>query len=162
MWHYDASSSDAGGLGWFKHKDCKMWYTRYYLDNGDIVSISPYDERTAHAGRCITPQANSFFYGLSLATNGITPVTAKQLASITEDTARLFRFHRSTWRDNVARLVGHDEQACYGPEHTLNRARWGKLGRKNDPTGDPARTPNRKPVISMNDARATLARVLTR
>lgn len=155
MFHFDDSSNDKWAIAWFKDPQCRVSYNRLYLDNGDIVSICAMTRRAWHAGACLTPNANSAYYGLSAATNAKTPVTMLQFGAMLEDAARLFRFHE--WGpDEVERLVGHDEQAIYTSSNTKNRALWGKLGRKIDPTGfNPA-----KPIIDMDQARRILGAML--
>jgi hypothetical protein len=41
----------------------------------------------------------------------------------------------SSVADVRTRVLGHDEQAIWTPAYTPTRSRWGKLGRKVDPTG---------------------------
>lgn len=156
MLHFDDSSSDEWAVKWFRDPACKVSYNRLYLDNGDIVSICAMTRRAWHAGACLTPNANSAYYGLSAATNATTPVTMLQLGGMLEDAARLFRFHGWPAADVATRLVGHDEQAIYTSANTKNRALWGKLGRKLDPTGlDP-----KHPIIDMAMARRVLSSML--
>jgi hypothetical protein len=157
MWHYDDSSQDEWSVAWFKDPRCKYGYTRLYLDNGDVVSLSSAANKTPHAGVCITPYANSVFYGLSAATNGKVPVTEKQYHMMLQDTALLFKFHRWTVAEIPKRLRGHHEEATWNKSLTSDRSKWGKLGRKSDPRGTRA---DGKPIISMSKARADLALAL--
>lgn len=151
--HYDASVTDAAGEGWFSHKDCNVSYNRYYLDSGEVVSIADDDWAAWHMGPCLTKNANSVYYGLSAATNGYNKVTEKQLASMIEDTVRIFRRHGWSSTDVSWRIVGHNEQAIFTKAHTPNEARWGKLGRRDDPMGYPPAAP----VIDIAAFRRTVA-----
>lgn len=127
MIHFDDSSNDASAEEWFADKRCHVSYNRLYLDNGDVVQITPTMEHAAwHAGVCLTANANRVFYGLAAATDTKTPVTAKQLESIAHDCAALFVLNRWPATDVTARIVGHEDEACDA---------HGKLGRKIDPTG---------------------------
>lgn len=156
MFHFDDSTEDRWALAWFRDPTCKVSYNRLYLDNGDVASICAMSRRAYHAGKCRTENANSRYYGLSAATDPKHPVTKKQFESMLEDTARLFRYEKWTVASIATRLVGHDEEAIFSPESTRNKALWGKLGRKIDPTGfDKA-----KPVLSMVKARTVLALLL--
>lgn len=136
MYHYDDSTTDKGGVAWFKHPDALGYYNRAYGDDAQITSVADDDWKAPHAGICLVPDANSFFFGQCALTNGKTLATPDQLAAMMEDTIRLFR--KVGWPgDEVARrLFGHDEQAVYSKRKYPNRPDlWGKLGRKQDPTG---------------------------
>ena len=136
MIHFDDSSSDESAWRWFTDPACKVSYNRLYLDNGDVVSIADDDHAAWHAGACLTANANSSFYGQSAATDAKTPVTKKQLESMIEDTARIFRFHKWPMSDVPKRIRGHDEEAIFTRANAPKRPDlWGKLGRKVDPTG---------------------------
>lgn len=156
--HYDASVTDAAGEGWFSHPDCNVSYNRYYLDSGEVVSIADDDWAAWHMGPCLTKNANSVYYGLSAATNGYNKATPKQLASMIEDTVGLFRRHDWGAAETDVRIVGHNEQAIFTKAHTSNRARWGKLGRRDDPKGYPPAAP----VIDIGAFRRTVAERLGR
>jgi hypothetical protein len=143
MLHYDDSSRDDWALEWFQDPRCKNGYTWLVLDDGRLVELADPALRTPHAGPCLVPRANSAFYGISAATNGLVPATPAQLETIVRACVALFHYHG--WRDAEAadRIVGHDAQAVWTPEYTRaaripeSRARllWGTLGRKVDPTG---------------------------
>jgi hypothetical protein len=136
MIHFDDSSSDESAWRWFTDPACKVSYNRLYLDNGDVVSIADDDCAAWHAGACLTANANSSFYGQSAATDAKTPATKKQLESMIEDTARIFRFHRWPLTDVPKRIRGHDEEAIFTRANAPKRPDlWGRLGRKVDPTG---------------------------
>lgn len=153
MIHFDDSSQDGWAIAWFRDKRCKVSYNRLYLDDGDIVSIVPMHRRAYHAGLCKGGNANSRYYGLSAATNTKTPVTQQQFNSMVSDVVKIFNGHGWKKADVERRIVGHDEVAVYGPEHTKNRRLWGKLGRKIDPTG----YDKTRPVINMDGFRAAVA-----
>ncbi|MES2177987.1 MAG: N-acetylmuramoyl-L-alanine amidase [Gemmatimonadota bacterium] len=142
MLHYDDSSSDHGALEWFHDPRCRNGYTWLVLDDGRVVELADPGMRTPHAGPCLTPMANSRFYGIAATTNGSVCVTAQQQSSIVRLCFAIARFHK--WSDPV--LVGHDEQAVWTAEYTKRRALWGTVGRKVDPTG---RRPDGVPVLDV-------------
>ena len=138
MLHYDDSSSDVSALEWFADPRCTNGYTWLVLDDGRVVELADPGLRTPHAGPCLIPRANSCFYGIAAATNGLELATAEQLASIAGLCAALFRFHgwpATTIGEVRARIVGHDEQAVWTAAYTSRRELWGRTGRKVDPTG---------------------------
>jgi N-acetyl-anhydromuramyl-L-alanine amidase AmpD len=153
MLHYDDSSRDDWAVEWFLDPRCTNGYTWLVLDDGRVVELADPLMRTPHAGPCLTPNANSAFYGIAAATNGLVPATDAQLSSIASVCAALMRHH--AWSPNTltARLVGHDEQAIWTPHYTPHRALWGSLGRKVDPTG---RRPDGRPIIDTNAMRTRL------
>lgn len=139
MLHYDDSSRDDWAVEWFHDPRCTNGYTWLVLDDGRVVELADPACRTPHAGACLTPYANSAFYGVAAATNGLVPVTPAQLASITAICIAVVKHHH--WfvagTDDALdhRLVGHDAQAIWTPANTPDRTRWGRLGRKVDPRG---------------------------
>ena len=143
MLHYDDSTSDRESLDWFHDPHCSNGYTWLVLDNGRVVELADPGMRTPHAGACLTPMANSRFYGIAAATNGSVCVTAQQFSSVVRLCVAVSRFHR--WVDPV--LVGHDEQAVWTSAYTTRRGLWGKVGRKVDPTG---RRPDGAPVLDVS------------
>ena len=165
MLHYDDSTRDDWAVEWFDDPRCTNGYTWLVLDNGDVVELADPALRTPHAGPCLTPNANSRFYGLSAATNGVVPATQAQLASIATVCIALFRFHAWPAADAVRRIHGHDAQAVWTPSYTRaagmsderGRVLWGTLGRKVDPTG--VRTDGRA-IIDTNQVRAAVAAAL--
>lgn len=150
MLHFDDSSEDKWAVKWFTDPTCKVSYNRLYLDNGDVVQITPsMAEPAFHAGVCTTKNANSFFYGLSIATNTKIPVFSAQLEALTDDVVRIFRFHNWPAGDVVTRIRGHEEEACFAD---------GRLGRKIDPTGlNPA-----KPILDVKALREEVCQRLKR
>jgi hypothetical protein len=80
MLHYDDSSRDDWAVAWFDDPRCTNGYTWLVLDDGRVVELADPLKRTPHAGACITPLANSFYYGVAAATNGLVPATERQLA----------------------------------------------------------------------------------
>ena len=134
MLHYDGSVSDYGGMNWFRSSDCKVSYHFLVLDDGSYVPIAPIGSAAWHAGNC-TPSnstlhyhhANSAFYGIAAATNSTTPVTQKQLLTISALTRMVFDLNkwdlRQTWR-----ITGHADEA------------WPR-GRRIDPYGFETRSP---------------------
>jgi hypothetical protein len=107
------------------------------LDDGRVVELPTW--RSAPACRPVfTPSANSAYYGVAAATNGIVPVTKPQLAVITAICVAVMKWHHWIVDDDGAldrRIVGHDEQAIWTPAYTHERALWGQLGRKAEPRG---------------------------
>ncbi len=49
--------------------------------------------------------------------------------------AALFKHHGWLASDVSWRIVGHDAEAVFSAANTRDRSRWGRLGRKVDPTG---------------------------
>ena len=143
MLHYDDSSDDESSLAWFKDPRCSNGYTWLVLDDGRLIELADPAYRTPHAGPCLMPRANSAYYGIAAATNGLVPATRAQVDTIIDVCAALFRYH--AWGDSLVgtRIVGHDAQAIWTLEQTRlagipdakGRYLWGKLGRKVDPTG---------------------------
>ena len=150
MLHYDDSSSDRGSLEWFHDPQCRNGYTWLVLDDGRVVELADPGMRTPHAGPCLTPMANSRFYGIAAATNGSVCATAQQVSSIVRLCVAVSRFH--SWVN--PHIVGHDEQAVWTAAYTARRTHWGTVGRKVDPTG---RRPDGVPVL---DVAAVTKRVM--
>jgi hypothetical protein len=165
MIHYDDSTRDDWAVEWFSDPRCTNGYTWLVLDDGRVVELADPRMRTPHAGSCLTPNANSVFYGVSAATNGLVPATPAQLDAIVATCVALFRFHGWTPESVEARIVGHDGQAMWTPALTRaagisderGRALWGRLGRKVDPTGV---RKDRRAIIDISEVRAGVARVL--
>ena len=147
MLHYDDSSRDDWALEWFRDHRCRNGYTWLVLDDGRVIELADPGKRTPHAGPCTTPMANSVYYGVAAATNGLVPATGPQLASIDKVCAAVLRHHQWPLRspaDLRARIVGHDEEAIWTPAHTARSELWRRLGRKADPTGS---RPDGRPII---------------
>jgi hypothetical protein len=166
MLHYDDSSRDDWSLAWFKDPQCNNGYTWLVLDDGRLIELADPAMRTPHAGPCLVPRANSVFYGISAATNGLVPGTPEQLRTIVRACAALFRYHGWIGSHVGTRIVGHDEQAIWTPEQTAlqgipgHRARWlwGQLGRKVDPTGT---RPDGVRIIDVSRVRARVRALLS-
>src|SRR3954466_9672729 len=124
MLHYDDSSRDDWAVEWFSDPRCTNGYTWLVLDDGRVVELADPAFRTPHAGACRTPKANSVFYGIAAATNGLVPVTESQFEAIARLCAALFRFHGWTLESAQNRIVGHDSQAIWTPEYTPDQGRW--------------------------------------
>lgn len=135
MLHYDDSEHDEWSLEWFQDPRCTNGYTWLVLRNGHVVELADPALRTPHAGVCKTPNANSVFYGISAATNGVVPATVAQVDSIVACCRALFAYHEWPVSEVDRRIVGHDAQAIWTKANTTNAALWGKAGRKVDPTG---------------------------
>lgn len=146
MLHYDDSSRDDWAVEWFSDPRCTNGYTWLVLDDGRVVELADPAYRTPHAGACKTPKANSVFYGIAAATNGLVLATEAQLDSIASVCANIARFEGWSAESLGHRIVGHDAEAIWTPQSTADRGRWGKLGRKIDPTG--SRSDNRA-IIDM-------------
>ena len=160
MLHYDDSSDDAASLAWFRDPRCSNGYTWLVLDDGRVIELADPAFRTPHAGPCLMPRANSVYYGIAAATNGLVPATQKQVDTIIKLCTALFRYHR--WTDSeVRRIVGHDAQAIWTIEQTQlagipdgkGRLLWGKLGRKVDPTGQRR---DGKKILDVDEVRAAV------
>lgn len=150
MLHYDDSSRDDWAVEWFSDPRCTNGYTWLVLDDGRIIELADPLKRTPHAGACITPLANSRFYGVAAATNGLVPATEPQLAAIVSICAAVVRHHNWSLDSLDTRIVGHDQQAIWTPAYTDRRDLWGHLGRKLDPTG---RRPDGKPIVDVAEVR---------
>lgn len=135
MLHYDDSSRDDWALDWFKDPRCTNGYTWLVLDDGRVIELADPAYRTPHAGPCLTPKANSVYYGIAASTNGLVPATDAQLESIARLCAAIVRFEGWSRESLDRRIVGHDREAIWTPAYTPDRERWGRLGRKVDPTG---------------------------
>jgi N-acetyl-anhydromuramyl-L-alanine amidase AmpD len=160
MLHYDDSSRDDWALAWFSDPRCTNGYTWLVLDDGRVVELADPAMRTPHAGPCRTPQANSRYYGIAAATNGLVPATELQLAAIARLCAALCRHHH--WVDTApestpTRMAGHDEQAIWTAAYTSRRALWGTTGRKIDPTG---RRADGRAIIALDAMRTRVHRIL--
>jgi hypothetical protein len=138
MLHYDDSSRDDWAVEWFADPRCTNGYTWLVLDDGRVVELADPALRTPHAGPCVTPRANSRFYGVAAATNGSVLATEPQVTAMVGICTAVLRFHRWVIRSEAdvrARLRGHDEEAIWTKAYTSKRSLWGRLGRKVDPTG---------------------------
>lgn len=166
MLHYDDSSRDEWALEWFRDPRCTNGYTWLVLDDGRVVELADPRMRTPHAGACRREGANSAFYGVSVATNGLVLATEAQRRSVIALCVVLMRHHG--WGADgggPVRIVGHDEQAIWTPQTTraagmldaTGRALWGRLGRKVDPTGV---RKDRRPIIDINEVRRRVAAAL--
>ena len=156
--HYDDSSRDDWAVEWFDDPRCTNGYTWLVLDDGRVVELADPGMRTPHAGPCKTPYANSAFYGIAAATNGLVPATDVQLASIIDICVALMRYHRWTPASAAERIAGHDAQAIWTPAYTSRPALWGTLGRKVDPTGQ--RNDGRK-IIDVESVRERVRAILS-
>lgn len=153
MLHYDDSSRDDWAVEWFHDPRCTNGYTWLVLDDGRVVELADPAMRTPHAGSCKTPSANSAYYGVAAATNGLVPATQQQLASILAICIAVIRHH--AWHLNPSfsldrHIVGHDAQAIWTAVYTSRRELWGRVGRKVDPTGQ---RHDRRPIIDVADVR---------
>jgi hypothetical protein len=153
MLHYDDSTRDDWAVDWFQDPRCTNGYTWLVLDDGRVIELADPAFRTPHAGPCLTPCANSAFFGIAAATNGLVPATDAQLDSIARICDAVCRLHGWAAESIGERIVGHDAEAIWTPDTTADRARWGKLGRKIDPTGI---RPDGRPIIDVPAIRATL------
>src|SRR5512147_879098 len=113
MLHYDDSSRDDWAVAWFSDPRCTNGYTWLVLDDGRVVELADPAMRTPHAGACLTPMANSAYYGVAAATNGLVLATDAQIASIVRICASVMRHHRWDMTSPDTRIVGHDAQAIW-------------------------------------------------
>lgn len=147
--HFDDSSTDVSAVEWFTDPECHVSYNRLYLDNGDVVQITPTMEHAAwHNGLCTVNNANRVYYGLAAATNTKVAATERQFEAIAHDCAALFLLNRWKSVDVVKRVIGHEDIACW-PN--------GKLGRKIDPTG----LSPKHPILSTARVRARVQELLS-
>lgn len=159
MLHYDDSTDDDSSLAWFNDPRCSNGYTWLVLDDGRVIELADPAYRTPHAGPCLTPRANSVYYGIAASTNGLVPATRSQVDRITQLCAALFHYHRWDVTQVRNRIVGHDAQAIWTLEQThlagipdgKGRLLWGKLGRKVDPTGQRR---DGKKILDVEEVRA--------
>jgi N-acetyl-anhydromuramyl-L-alanine amidase AmpD len=162
MLHYDDSARDDWAVAWFSDPRCMNGYTWLVLDDGMVVELADPATRTPHAGACSVANANSRYYGISAATNGLVPATPAQVAAIVATCVAVFRLHRWGAASALTQIVGHDALAVWTPALTRAagisdaRARglWGKTGRKVDPTG---RRADGRPVLDVGEVRAAVA-----
>jgi hypothetical protein len=161
MLHYDDSSRDDWAVEWFHDPRCTNGYTWLVLDDGRVVELADPALRTPHAGPCVTPSANSAYYGVAAATNGLVPVTDAQFAVFAAICVAVMKYHDcfGDGSDDALdrRLVGHDEQAVWTAAYTPDRALWGKLGRKVDPRGQRR---DGKPILDLAALRARVREAL--
>src|SRR2546421_4471523 len=92
MLHYDDSSRDDWAVQWFDDPRCTNGYTWLVLDDGRVIELADPAYRTPHAGACKTVCANSVFYGIAAATNGLVPATEAQIASLVRVAIAVSRF----------------------------------------------------------------------
>jgi hypothetical protein len=138
MLHYDDSSRDDWAVAWFSDPRCTNGYTWLVLDDGRVIELADPGRRTPHAGPCLVPRANSVYYGVAAATNGRVLATAEQVTAIVGICTAVYCHHQwvsASVADVRTRVLGHDEQAIWTRAYTSERSRWGRLGRKVDPTG---------------------------
>lgn len=155
MLHYDASGTDEGAIGWFRHPDCRVSYHILVLDSGDYVRIAPDRAGPWAGGHCLSSdpsrlpysRANWAFYHIAAATNEKTDVTPLQTLGVAWWVRQWFA--RENWPlTDTWRVVGHNTEAVYGPTHP----KAGQRGRKTDPVGgDP-----KNPILSVEDVRQLL------
>jgi N-acetyl-anhydromuramyl-L-alanine amidase AmpD len=157
MLHYDDSSRDDWAVAWFSDPRCTNGYTWLVLDDGTVVELADPAMRTPHAGPCLTPNANSSYYGVAAATNGKTLATPAQVSAIVAIAAAVFAYHVLPASEARLRIVGHDAEAVWTAAYTSDRALWGTVGRKVDPTG--TRTDG-VPIIDIDAVRRDVARRL--
>lgn len=147
MLHYDASSSDRGAVQWLTQDPrCRVSYNFLVLDDGKVVGVAPPDARAWHAGVCkpsdprlIYADANSAFYGVSIAATAGERATPLAKESVADLCRALFARHGWDY-SAVWRIVGHASEA------------WPR-GRKVDPEGpDPLH-----PVMSVAEIRGMVA-----
>jgi N-acetyl-anhydromuramyl-L-alanine amidase AmpD len=159
MLHYDDSASDDSSLTWFHDPRCTNGYTWIVLREGRLVELADPAMRTPHAGACLTPNANSVFYGLAAATNARIPASPRQFETIVACCRALFAYHRWDTSEAVHRIVGHDAQAIWSKANTSDETLWGKLGRKVDPTGQRR---DGTPIVDVAEVRRRLGDSATR
>lgn len=135
MLHYDGSTTDEGGLSWFRNPDCKGGYQLLAFDDGNYARIAPDSARAWHAGVCRPSSAllqysdaNSAFYSIAGATNDRVDITPVQLLTIAWQVRRWFKAEGWDPVTELWRITGHEQEA------------WPR-GRKTDPSGGDALNP---------------------
>ena len=157
MLHYDDSSRDDWAVEWFSDPRCTNGYTWLVLDDGRVVELADPAMRTPHAGACRTPLANSRFYGIAAATNGLVLATQPQLDTIVRICTAVCSHHGWSAPSLDRRITGHDREAVWTAAYTSRRELWGRTGRKVDPTGQ---RPDHKPIIDVAEVRRQVGRAL--
>lgn len=155
MLHYDASYSDKGAVTWLASQEVTVSYNWIVLDNGNIIPFAPADKRAWHAGCCRSSDsrlsyrdANSAFYGLSIAATEGDAATREAKRSIAALCLTLFAAHHWSITE-IWRIISHGSQAVYCKGHP----KAGQRGRKSDPEG-----PNKaRPVMNTNEIRGLVA-----
>ena len=125
MLHYDDSSRDDWAVEWFSDPRCTNGYTWLVLDDGRVVELADPAFRTPHAGPCRTPKANSVFYGIAAATDGLTLATEAQIESIAAFCLAVARYEKWSGNSISQRIVGHDGEAIWTPDYTPNGSSGG-------------------------------------
>ena len=165
MLHYDDSTRDDWAVAWFDDPRCKNGYTWLVLDDGAVVELANPALRTPHAGPCLTPNANSRYYGVSAATDGLVCATPGQIDAMVTTCIALFLYHAWQSTEVATRIQGHDEQAVWTPSYTREagmtdakgQTLWGRPGRKVDPLGI---RKDGRPIINVNEVREAVAAAL--
>jgi N-acetyl-anhydromuramyl-L-alanine amidase AmpD len=155
MLHYDASYSDKSSVAWLASAEITVSYNWIVMDSGNIIPIAPLENRAWHAGCCKSDDprlpyhdANSAFYGVSIAATEGDVATREAKTSIADLCVTLFGMHEWTLAE-IWRIVSHGSQAVYCKGHP----RAGQRGRKHDPEG-----PNKaRPVMNTNEIRGMVA-----
>ena len=155
MLHYDASYSDEGAITWLASQDVTVSYNWLITDLGNIIDFAPWNMRAWHAGCCksndpklIYRDANSAFYGVSIAARPGDVATKAQKTSVADLCQTLMVRHRWPLTE-LWRIVSHRSQAVYCKGHP----KAGQRGRKDDPEGpNPAR-----PVMNTNEIRGMIS-----
>ena len=150
MLHYDDSSRDDWAVEWFHDPRCTNGYTWLVLDDGRVVELADPAMRTPHAGPCLTPNANSAFYGIAAATNGLVPATEAQLVVDHRHFASPCAVSRLAGRGRCHAHRGPRRASHLDPGlHLAARA----LG-PSRPEGRPAgQRPDGSPIIDLADVR---------
>lgn len=139
--HYDASSTDAGAVSWFKDPRCRVSYNYLVLDDGSYVEIAPVSGGAWHVGRS-RPSArfdyrsgNRALWGIAVSTNDRVDATLWQHLTVAHLCRVLFAV--AGWdTDEVWRITTHAAEAA-------------PRGRKVDPIGnDPD-----NPILNVDDVR---------
>ena len=145
--HYDASKNDRGAVAWFSDPRCDVSYQFLVTDDGIAHRIAPDDARAYHMGVCTRSptappykDANSAFYGISLAATDGDLCTDQAFATVVRLCVQYFQKHGWT---ELTRIVGHSSEAS-------------PKGRKVDPEGTGA-----IPVLNVQMVRDAVGKVLT-
>jgi hypothetical protein len=118
MLHYDGSTSDAGAIAWLlRDERCKVSYTDIVTDDGKITHVAPRNARAWHAGACKPSHprfkyrdANSAFYGLSVACGGLDIATKPQILGVVTTILEYFAIEGWSLND-IWRITDHEAEA---------------------------------------------------
>jgi len=118
MLHYDASGSDSGAVAWLtRDPRCRVSYNNLILDDGVNVIVAPSNARAWHAGVCKPSDnvphyldANSAFYGLSIAAKKGDSITLPQFDAVVTQICQWFD-EEGWFYSDAHRITSHHLEA---------------------------------------------------